>query len=562
MPELQTAPPLSEVALSEVDDRKTRAFSGAGSTLQALVNSPEARNAVVPALLGRRTRRTVRVNGADVSIAQWMRMLSRASREAAEQSETGLTGFPRVEAEAESPAQDQFTQTGGPPVLIASVGRAGKNDPVDVRFVQQLLNANLPVPSPAVSENGVIDAPTIQAIENYQRKVLGRSPDGRIDPKGITLLSLAADKLAFLPHSCAPLSGGPAIAVDATSMNPGFLTPVGVIRASGLQQIVDRRILTNHPRLRRLRFSLVDLTGAAKLANPQFSGHRDLEQGGLGSMAKQACMYAAYQLKFDLEVLSRQQGIRNQTTLFNAARKLWNDAQKPDLAHVTTLFPAGPKVDQVGKLITVDGKPLPAPRTLSSPNLERLFDAKPAVAGGGMTVQFKGSDFILVDPSVTPTPPHTTTEVRSYIRAKGENLAGVRKLSFAERLFLMIDESDNAAAQSCIEDVSVLYIASVLWQSDLYRPERGGGLWEASTHRVGGQRWIKPPVPRGSRGTDFVSATAASIAALLTLMEQGRLTDRNASAGMKHLTSKLKSGVPGGSHTRSYFLEGLAPLFT
>jgi hypothetical protein len=59
-----------------------------------------------------------------------------------------------------------------------------------------------------------------------------------------------------------------------------------------------------------------------------------------------------------------------------------------------------------------------------------------------------------------------------------------------------------------------------------------------------------------------VSATAASIAALLTLMEQGRLPDRNAAAGMKHLTNKRKTGVTGGSHTRSYFLEGLAPLFT
>ncbi len=33
-----------------------------------------------------------------------------------------------------------------------------------------------------------------------------------------------------------------------------------------------------------------------------------------------------------------------------------------------------------------------------------------------------------------------------------------------------------------------------------YRPERGGGLWEASTHDKGGKRWIKPPVPKGQPG--------------------------------------------------------------
>lgn len=554
----------TETETSEVQERKTRApWQRSSMPLHQLIGSTETRNAAVAALLGHRGRRTVRVNGSEIPVAQWLRMLSRACHEAAEQTESGLigslqTGF--LQTEAEFPAQEQFTQTGGPPSLTASVGKGAKNDPADVKFVQQLLNSNLPLPSPPLTENGLIDTATIQAIENYQRKVLGQTPDGRIDLKGSTFLSLAADKLAFLPHWCTPLGGGSAVAVNATSMNPGFLTATGVTRTSALQQIVDRRVLTNHPRLKKLRFALVDLTGSAKLASPQFSGHRELEQGGLGSMSKQACMYAAWQLKFDLEVLSRKQGITNQTALFDAARKLWNDAQKPDPAHVTTLFPKGPKIEELGKLITVDDKPLPAPRSISSPNLERIFDAKPATAGGGMTVRFKGSDLIFVDPAVTPRSPDTTTKVEDYIRARGENLSAVRNLSFAERLFLMIDESDNAAAHSCIEDVSMLYIASVLWQADLYRPERGGGLWEASTHDTGGQRWIKPPVPRGSPGTDFVSATAASIAALLTLMEQGRLVNRNASAGMKHLTSKFKTGLALGSHTRSYFLEGLRPL--
>ena len=67
-------------------------------------------------------------------------------------------------------------------------------------------------------------------------------------------------------------------------------------------------------------------------------------------------------------------------------------------------------------------------------------------------------------------------------------------------------------------------------------------------------------MPKNDPNSDFVSANACSVAALLTLLEQGRLVNREACAGMKHLIDKQKSGVPGGSHTRSYFFEGLQAL--
>jgi hypothetical protein len=73
---------------------------------------------------------------------------------------------------------------------------------------------------------------------------------------------------------------------------------------------------------------------------------------------------------------------------------------------------------------------------------------------------------------------------------------------------------------------------------------------------------LLPPVPKGDPNSDFVSANACSIAALLTLVEQKRLVNANACAAIKYLTDKRKAGVPGGSHTRSYFLEGLEKLFT
>lgn len=379
-----------------------------------------------------------------------------------------------------------------------------------------------------------------------------------------------ADKfLSFLPHRCKPLAGA-SVAVDATSMNPGFFSATGVTRDDPLQKIVDRRVLEigvakpQRSELRELRFALVDLTGPDKLKNPKFAGHNETVQGGLGSMAKTACMYAAFQLKFDLEELARQRGLTTQKALFKAARDLWDDTQKRDKAKITSIFPKGPKVELLGKLVELDGKKVPLPRALSAPDLERIFTVTPDGAGG-VAVRFKGSDLIFVDPAVPVPPPHITQTVRDYKKSGAESLKQVRKFTFAERLFLMIDESDNAASHSCIENVSFLYIASSLWQSDIYRPERGGGLWEASTHDKGGVRWILPPVPRGAPGTDFVSATAASVAGLFTLLEQGRLVNPVACAGMKHLTSKqkvfgpAKKGDPefSGSLTRSFFKVGL-----
>jgi N-acetylmuramoyl-L-alanine amidase len=446
--------------------------------------------------------------------------------------------------------------TQGPGAALGdSVGKKpSANKTADVMLVQKLLNTNLPLPPTPLSENGSIDAATITAIEEYQRKALGiKTPDGQISPNGVTFKSLNADKFSFMPHRCQPLTGASA-AVDAARMNPGFLTPTGVTRNAGLQNIVNRRVLSD-PKLKQLRFALVDLTGSEKLASPQLAGNNETVQGGLGSMSKIAAMYAAFQLKFDLEELARQKGLKTQKDLFDAARQIWADVQKPDPKKTAQLFPKDPKVETQGQLVVVDGKPLPLPQGLALPDLDKIFTVIPT--SSGVTLRFTGSDKILMDPAVPGSPPDESSAVRSYVQNNPESLGDVRKLSFAERMFLMIDESDNAAAHSCIENIGYAYTHSAIWQCDFYRPERGGGLWEASTHDDPKLRWIKPPVPRGNPAADFVSATPCSVAALLTLMEQNRLVNSNSCAGMKHLMDKQKTGVPLGSHTRSYFLEGL-----
>jgi hypothetical protein len=354
------------------------------------------------------------------------------------------------------------------------------------------------------------------------------------------------DKFLTFPFHVTERQNGN-VQMNANTMNPGFFTPTGVTRNAALQNMVGRRVLTQDV-LRKLRFAVVDLTGPEKLANPQFAGNRETEQGGCGSMAKLACMFAAFQLQFDLQSMAQRLNITSQKKLFDGARGVWDFLQIRTKTAPVPIFPANPKIERGSDLIFIDGRRVPIPRPFSSPDLEQMFKFD------GKTLAFVGDDKVNLQGG-----PDLSPGVDDYARDFPEgNLPAVRKLSFAERMFLMIDDSDNPAAKTCIENVSFGYIASSLWQSDIYRPERGGGLWEASDHldKQHGH-WIMPPVPRGDPKSDFVSGTPASIASLFTLMAQDRLVSKQASLQMRGLTSRRKTSVPGGSFNRSFFKEGL-----
>ncbi len=84
-----------------------------------------------------------------------------------------------------------------PTNVLASVGKNGKNSPYDVLKVQNLLNLALMKLTEAniyfqkynpLTENGLCDEQTIQAITIFQRDVMSwKTPDSRIDPGGRTL---------------------------------------------------------------------------------------------------------------------------------------------------------------------------------------------------------------------------------------------------------------------------------------------------------------------------------------------------------------------------------------
>jgi len=400
---------------------------------------------------------------------------------------------------------------------------------------------------------------------------------------------------AFLPHRARSFGDVPLVTgLDPALMDPGFLGGGGIVRNEALQRILDRRIPESHPRLGKLRFALVDLsehldkqTGGSldsKLMEPEFAGRNETRQGGLGSMAKLAIMYAAYQLKFDLEELAREKGLTGRDEIFKAARDRWNETQKPDPGKVKVLHPSGPRIELRGQLVHVEGQkfPIPLPASASSPDLERIFSTVTAQASGGVSLSFEGSDRILVDAPGPGAPGHTSPGVERFNKGFHESLREVRTLTFAERLFLAIDMSDNAAAHTCVQNVGFWYIASSLWQCGLYNPALGGGLWEGASHgslanpkeELVWEEKAKPPdlpvqLPPVPPGADVQSCTAWSVAALLTLLAQDRLVTPESSAAMRHLMSKRKVGPTINnqrrrsfdSFTRSFFEENLAQFF-
>jgi hypothetical protein len=97
--------------------------------------------------------------------------------------------------------------------LSGSVGRAGQNRPADVKIVQKLLNEKMPIPFALLEVNGICNDLTILAIENYQRRVLGRAkPDGRVDPGGGTLKSLLNGSA---PAPARPEAASPTVEVSS-----------------------------------------------------------------------------------------------------------------------------------------------------------------------------------------------------------------------------------------------------------------------------------------------------------------------------------------------------------
>jgi hypothetical protein len=315
------------------------------------------------------------------------------------------------------------------------------------------------------------------------------------------------------------------LVLEPRSLNPGFWTRDGVKKNDALQKILEEMVDQN-PQFKKLRMALVDLTDD-KLRSPHFAGLQELEHGTVGSSAKMGVMYAAYQLKFDLEVLAKDLEIKKKD-LFDAARDYWSLTQiDPPGAPPVELFPDDPKLELHGSLVKKDGQKMSlecqavqkdgkgkvlssTPVKIGAPKLEEIFDVQ-SDATGALTVAFTDA--------------------------------------FKKKIKLMTRHSDNNAAHDCITAIGYLYLDSALWQSDLYNPRRHGGIWLGGSYPktiAGGNTlsilWQPAPVgDRDRKNPTRQCGTAAAAAALLTLLEQDDLVNKDASTEMRNEMLDIKA---------------------
>ena len=89
--------------------------------------------------------------------------------------------------------------------ISGSVGAGGMNLRNDVLLIQQLINANLPIPLRPLVVDGRCGPFTIAAIQEIQRRDLRvTAPDGKIDPGGATFRFLAG---GILPRPAKTVAG-------------------------------------------------------------------------------------------------------------------------------------------------------------------------------------------------------------------------------------------------------------------------------------------------------------------------------------------------------------------
>ena len=99
--------------------------------------------------------------------------------------------------------------------ITGSVGRSGINRPQDVRSVQTLLNNHRKPPLTKLNVDGQVGPNTIQAIEEFQRRVVRMAnTDGRVDPAGATFRALSNNSSS--PSLPIPQTGGATVVYKDT----------------------------------------------------------------------------------------------------------------------------------------------------------------------------------------------------------------------------------------------------------------------------------------------------------------------------------------------------------
>jgi V8-like Glu-specific endopeptidase len=345
---------------------------------------------------------------------------------------------------------------------------------------------------------------------------------GEAEPSLLESIPAEAED-AWLPEQQAPAPATslrflPFMTDIKAPLDPGFYTPAGGYQTTpSLQTLVDA--VAKLPAARGVKLALVDLSKG--LGSPEFAGIGHTTALAVGSVGKAAVMYAAFQLRAQIRRLLAQPAFPTPAAAFTAMQTAWLAMQgSPAGAPVA---PVAGHLGRRGDLMTWKGVPISLSQGQGSlPNFPTIFGAASPVDFDSKSISLV-STFTLCD------------EFAALMRASHNKEGGDRKRRFLQRMRLMTGFSDNNASGTCIDDLGSSYVASVMVQSGLWHPTRGG-IWLSGNYA--GRGWRKSPL-----GGFVQNGTAGAVAALMTLLARNLLVDAAASAEMRALL--LKGAYPG-----------------
>jgi GH25 family lysozyme M1 (1,4-beta-N-acetylmuramidase) len=282
-----------------------------------------------------------------------------------------------------------------------------------------------------------------------------------------------------------PGSGGPAWVADGDRaplepINPGFIDGDDNLIEGPLQRrladiltgsddfkpyLTPETLRTGKPHAGdKIQVALVDLTGK-KLTKPEFAGFGSTVGMEIGSSAKIAPLYAAFQLLSDLKHLAAEKSVLTVAALATEAAREWQTTARGDL-----------------------------------PNVAAFLDAA-------------------ADPPSLAFSAAVRTAVANIINNDHED-----------------PNNANHSASELLRIIGFPYSASLLWQSGLRHPRRGG-LWPRWSFEKAGPIWTSPVLPAPGPFPGH-AGTALSLATFFTLLAQGRLVNASSSEEMKkHLST-------------------------
>jgi hypothetical protein len=357
------------------------------------------------------------------------------------------------------------------------------------------------------------ERPTISAIadvrpvgvhaEPFDENPSIESPEGLVPP-GSNL-----SRLAFMADLAAPLDPGIYTATGQYLLDPSLKPHVEAV--------------AKRPTARGLQFALVDLTSG--VTSPKFYGIRHTQQAAIASIGKIFVMYAAFQLRAQMQRLRAAIGAATNTDVWAAARTRWLAMMTPAAgAPVTTISGS---LGRRGDLLTWNGSPIALPGGSSIPALAEIF-------GDHSSIPFQSRSTSFVSTTICD-------EVAVLLGLQVEGLGGKREfVKFLQRMRSMIGISDDRATASCMMDIGFAYLASLMVQSGLWHPARGGGIWLATNYTD--RSWRQSPL-----GGALQNGTAGAVATFLTLLQQDRLVDAGSCSAMRRLM--LKGEYPGACTT-------------